>query len=71
MAEAAGRHLHLERPVMLKEIAGRGVSAFLPQGRVYCGNQKLLVDNGIFISQDVEDVNGSIAVSENKLQLDS
>ena len=52
--------LNLERPLMLKEFAGHGVSAFLPQGRVYCGNQKLLVDNGIFISQNVEEVKGSM-----------
>lgn len=52
--------LNPERPLMLKEFAGHGVSAFLPQGRVYCGNQKLLVDNGIFISQNVEEVKGSV-----------
>lgn len=52
--------LNLERPLLLKEFAGHGVSAFLPQGRVYCGNQKLLVDNGIFISQNVEEVKGSV-----------
>lgn len=52
--------LNLERPLMLKEFAGHGVSAFLPQGRVYCGNEKLLVDNGIFISQNVEEVKGSV-----------
>ena len=52
--------LNLDRPLMLKEFAGHGVSAFLPQGRVYCGNQKLLVDNGIFISRNVEEVNGSL-----------
>ncbi len=44
--------LPLERPVMLKELAGRGVSAFLPQGRVYCGNKKLLEENGIFVSKE-------------------
>ena len=54
------KRLNLERPLMLKEFAGHGVSAFLPQGRVYCGNQKLLVDNGIFISQNVEEVKGSV-----------
>ena len=54
------KELNLERPLLLKEFAGHGVSAFLPQGRVYCGNQKLLVDNGIFISQNVEEVKGSV-----------
>jgi Cd2+/Zn2+-exporting ATPase len=57
---AQEKGLKLDRPLMLKEFAGHGVSAFLPQGRVYCGNQKLLVENGIFISQNVDDVNGSI-----------
>ena len=60
VAEAAGRHLHLERPVMLKEIAGHGVSAFLPQGRVYCGNQKLLEDQGISVNADFAGVGGSV-----------
>ena len=57
---AQEKGLKMDRPLMLKEFAGHGVSAFLPQGRVYCGNQKLLVENGIFISQNVDDVNGSI-----------
>ena len=50
----------LDRPVMLKEIAGRGVSAFLPQGRVYCGNQKLLEENGISVSVKEEEFSGSV-----------
>ena len=57
---AQEKGLKLDRPLMLKEFAGHGVSAFLPQGRVYCGNQKLLVENGIYFSQNVDDVNGSI-----------
>ena len=52
--------LTLERPVMLKEIAGGGVSAFLPQGRVYCGNKKLLEDNGIHVNVDESTLNGSV-----------
>lgn len=50
----------LNRPVMLKEVAGRGVSAFLPQGRVYCGNQKLLEENGILVSVKEEEITGSV-----------
>ena len=57
---AQEKGLKLDRPLMLKEFAGHGVSAFLPQGRVYCGNQKLLVENGIYFSQNVDEVNGSI-----------
>ena len=60
VAEAAERHLRLERPVMLKEIAGRGVSAFLPQGRIYCGYQKLLEDQGISVNADLAGVDGSV-----------
>ena len=52
--------LTLDRPVMLKEIAGGGVSAFLPQGRVYCGNKKLLEDNGIYVNVDEGALTGSI-----------
>lgn len=53
------KEFYLERPVMLKETAGRGVSAFLPQGRVYCGNKKLLEENGIAVAVDIEEVNGT------------
>ena len=52
--------LKLERPVMLKEIAGRGVSAFLPQGRVYCGNKKLLEENGIMVNVEESTFTGSV-----------
>ena len=54
------KDLGLERPVMLKEIAGRGVSAFLPQGRVYCGNQKLLEENGIAVNVNSDELTGSV-----------
>ena len=57
---ACERGFFLDRPLMLKEIAGRGVSAFLPQGRVYCGNKKLLEENGIYISLKEEEFNGSV-----------
>ena len=52
--------LHLDRPVMLKETAGRGISAFLPQGRVYCGNKKFLEENGIHVSVNEEEQSGTI-----------
>ena len=54
------KDLGLDRPVMLKEIAGRGVSAFLPQGRVYCGNQKLLEENGIAVNVNSDELTGSV-----------
>lgn len=54
------KDLYLDRPVMLKEIAGQGVSAFLPQGRVYCGNKKLLEENGIPVSVKEKEFTGSV-----------
>lgn len=57
-AEASG--LNLDRPVMLKEIAGHGVSAFLPEGRVYCGNKKLLEENGIRVTAEGSEITGSV-----------
>ena len=52
--------LRLERPVMLKEIAGRGISAFLPEGRVYCGNRKFLEENEIPVTREPEGFQGSV-----------
>lgn len=57
-AKEAGLELH--RPVMLKEIAGHGISAFLPVGRVFCGNKKFLEENGIMVTQKVDDAAGSV-----------
>lgn len=57
-AEASG--LNLDRPAMLKEIAGHGVSAFLPEGRVYCGNKKLLEENGIRVIAEDSEITGSV-----------
>ena len=54
------RDFYLERPAMLKEIAGRGVSAFLPQGRVYCGNKQLLDENGMIVSVNEEELHGTV-----------
>lgn len=57
---AEERNLSLERPAMLKEIAGHGVSAFLPEGKVYCGNRKLLEENGIPVTVEEEGLAGTI-----------
>ena len=57
---AREQELSLDRPVMLKEIAGQGVSAFLPQGRVFCGNKKLLEENEIAVTAAVEEPAGSV-----------
>ena len=42
--------LSLNHPAMLKEFSGKGVSAYLPQGKVFCGNRKLLEENGISVN---------------------
>ena len=54
--------LRLERPVMLKEIAGHGVSAFLPYGKVYCGNKKLLEENGIRVLEEAKTSGSTVYV---------
>lgn len=61
IVRAAGeKNFQLERPAMLKEIAGHGVSAFLPCGKVYCGNKKLLEENGITVNADENLMTGSV-----------
>lgn len=47
VAAAQEKAMRLERPVMFRETAGKGISAFLPQGRVYCGTRAFLEENGI------------------------
>ncbi|MGN0334190.1 MAG: heavy metal translocating P-type ATPase [Lachnospiraceae bacterium] len=60
IVHAAGeRKLSLSRPVMVKEIAGHGISAFLPEGKVLCGNRKMMEDNGIHMNFSDEELNGS------------
>ena len=53
------KYLKLERPVMLKEMAGKGVSAFLPQGKVYCGNKTFLEENGIRVTIEEKKIRGT------------
>lgn len=59
VAAALEKRLPLERPVMLKETAGKGVSAWLPQGRVYCGNKTFLEENGIHVTINQEILKGT------------
>lgn len=54
------RNLTLDHPVLLKEMAGHGISAFLPQGRVYCGNRRLLEENGIKVTVGEQEAAGSV-----------
>lgn len=42
LAAARDRHLSLEQPSDVEELAGRGIRAVLPQGEVLCGNKKLM-----------------------------
>lgn len=61
IVRAAEEHdLVLDRPVMLKETAGGGVSAFLPEGRVYCGNRKFLEESGVSVPEEERDLTGSV-----------
>lgn len=59
VAAAREKALPLAKPVMLEEIAGHGVSAYLPEGKVFCGNKKLLDKNGIAMHTPVDTGYGS------------
>lgn len=48
---AQERGLTLDPPSALEEIAGHGIVAELPQGRILCGNQKLMEKYHITVSQ--------------------
>lgn len=61
IVRAAEEHdLVLDRPVMLKETAGGGVSAFFPEGRVYCGNREFLEESGVSVPEEERDLTGSV-----------
>lgn len=55
VAAAMEQGLTLTAPVSLKEIAGHGIEAVLPEGKVLCGNRKLMEANQIAMA-DVQDV---------------
>lgn len=44
------RHLPVERPSDLKEIAGHGIRAEIASGTLLCGNRKLMEANGVDLS---------------------
>ncbi len=44
---AQEKGISLEKPASLEEIAGHGISASLAAGKVLCGNQKLMDENGV------------------------
>ncbi len=43
--------LPLEKPLSLEEIAGHGISATMPEGKVLCGNRKLMDKFNISVSE--------------------
>lgn len=50
---AREKDLTLDTPLELKEIAGQGISARMPEGQVLCGNKKLMNENGIALPASV------------------
>ena len=56
---ARERHLDLDTPENLEEIAGHGISASLKEGTVLCGNRKLMEANRILIDKMESETYGS------------
>lgn len=56
---ASKREMKLETPSFLEEIAGHGISAALPEGKVLCGNRKLMEKNGIVMAGTANDSYGA------------
>ncbi|MBQ8804620.1 MAG: cadmium-translocating P-type ATPase [Tyzzerella sp.] len=52
--EAMSRHLSLEHPKAVEEIAGKGIHAVASKGEVLCGNKALLEMHGIEIPKQRE-----------------
>ncbi len=47
VAAAGAQQISLEKPISLEEVAGHGISGEIADGRILCGNRKLLEDQGI------------------------
>ena len=56
---AQEKGIALENPTSLEEIAGHGISASLAAGKVLCGNQKLMDENGITMDAAIDTGYGS------------
>ena len=56
---AQEKGIALENPASLEEIAGHGISASLAAGKVLCGNQKLMDENGITMDAAIDTGYGS------------
>ena len=59
VAAAQEKGIALEKPAFLEEIAGHGISASLAAGKVLCGNQKLMDENGVTMEAAIDTGYGS------------
>ena len=59
VAAAKERGISLEKPLSLEEISGHGISAQMPEGKVFCGNRKLMDKFGVTIGELHETAYGS------------
>ena len=59
VAAAKGRGISLEKPLSLEEISGHGISAQMPEGKILCGNRKLMDKFGVTIGELHEAAYGS------------
>ena len=59
VAAAKERGISLDKPVSLEDISGHGISAQMPEGKVLCGNRKLMDKFGVTIGELHEAAYGS------------
>ena len=59
VAAAKERGISLEKPLSLEVISGHGISAQMPEGKVLCGNRKLMDKFGVTIGELHEAAYGS------------
>ena len=59
VAAAKERGISLDKPLSLEEISGHGISAQMPEGKVLCGNRKLMNKFGVTIGELHEAAYGS------------
>ena len=59
VAAAKERGIQLENPISLEEISGHGIAAEMPEGKVLCGNRKLMDKFGVTIGDLKENNYGS------------
>ena len=59
VAAAKEREIQFEKPISLEEISGHGIVAEMPEGKVLCGNRKLMDKFGVTIGELKEAAYGS------------